>query len=141
MYAIIATDSDIIDCVRKNIVDQLASSMGENVTDDMQSIEYIVDDVNDNEGCHVYLGFGISPAAAKEECIHNALACGLHADNIVHGYFPMTYFMVALIPNHDRTSARFVPPPLNFKSRCARHLPMQQPPSTNASCPCATRTQ
>ena len=101
MYAIIATDSDIIDCVRKNIVDQLASSMGENITDDMQSLEYIVDDVNDNDGCYVYLGFGISPAAAKEECVHNALACGLHVDDVVHGYSLMNYFMVALVPNHD----------------------------------------
>lgn len=120
MYAIIATDSDIIDCVRKNIVDQLAFSMGENVTDDMQAMEYIVDDVNDNEGCHVYLGFGISPAAAKEECIHNALACGLHADNIIHGYFPMTYFMVALIPNHDPHVGEVCSSALKFQvSLCA----------------------
>lgn len=50
MYAIIATDSDIIDCVRKNIVDELAPSMGENVTQDMEAIEYVVDNVNDNGG-------------------------------------------------------------------------------------------
>ena len=98
MYAIIATDGDIINAVRKNVVDELAPSMGENLDQDMQAIEYIVDDVNGNEGCHIYLGFGISPSSAKEECVHNALACGLHADNIVHGYFPMSYFAVALIP-------------------------------------------
>lgn len=101
MYAIIATDGNIIDAVRKNIVDALAPSMGENVTEDMQAMEYIIDDVNDNEGCHAYLGFGISPTSAKEECVHNALACGLHVDDVVHGYLPMTYFMVALVPNHD----------------------------------------
>ena len=61
MYAIIATDGDIINPVRKNIIDALAPSMGENVTEDMQMMEDVVDDVNDNEGCHVYLGFGISP--------------------------------------------------------------------------------
>lgn len=94
--------------------------MGENVSDDMQSIEYIVDDVNDNDGCHVYLGFGISPAPAKEECVHNAIACGLHADNIVHGYFPMTYFMVALIPNHDPHVGEVYSSALKFQvSLCA----------------------
>lgn len=101
MYAIIATDSDNIDCVRKNIVDKLAPSMGENVTQDMEAIEYVVDDVNALVVVHVYLGFGISPAAAKEECVHNAFAYGLPADNMVNGCFHLTYFQVALIPNHD----------------------------------------
>lgn len=120
MYAIIATDGDIINAVRKNIVDALAPSMGENVTEDMQMMENVVDDVNDNEGCHAYLGFGISPASAKEECVHNALACGLHADNIVHGYFPMNYFLVALIPNHNPHVGEVCSSALKFQvSLCA----------------------
>lgn len=120
MYAIIATDDNIIDAIRKNIVDELAPSMGENLNQDMQAIEYVVDDVNDNEGCHVYLGFGISPASAKEECIHNALACGLHADNIIHGYFPMRYFLVALKPNRNPHIGEVCSSALKFQvSLCA----------------------
>lgn len=120
MYAIIATDDNIIDAIRKNIVDELAPSMGENLNQDMQAIEYVVDDVNDNEGCHVYLGFGISPASAKEECIHSALACGLHADNIIHGYFPMRYFLVALKPNRDPHIGEVCSSALKFQvSLCA----------------------
>ena len=120
MYAIIATDGNIIDAVRKDIVEALAPSMGENVTDDMQMIEDVVDDVNSNDGCHVYLGFGISPASAKEECVHNALAVGLHADNVIHGYFPMEYFMVAMIPNHDPHVNKVCSSALKFQvSLCA----------------------
>lgn len=120
MYAIIATDSDIIDCVRKNIADELAPSMGENVTQDMEAIEYVVDDVNDNEGVHVYLGFGVSPSAAKEECVHNAFACGLHADSMVNGCFHLTYFQVALIPNHDPHVGKVCSSAIRFQmSLCA----------------------
>lgn len=101
MYAIVACDEKNVNVVRGLVVEDLANSLGENTTEDMSTVEALVDSLNSEEGCRVYLGFGISPASAKEECIHNVLSWGLPVESIINERLPLTYFVVSLKPGRN----------------------------------------
>lgn len=101
MYAIVAASEKNINVIRGFVVEDLANSLGENTTEDMAIVEDIVDDMNVNEGCRCYLGFGISPTSAKEECMHNVFSWGMPVEDVVHGVCPLAYFLVSLKPGRN----------------------------------------
>lgn len=100
MYAIVASDEKNINVIREYIIHDLADSMGANTTEDMVKIEDIADDMND-DGCRCYLGFGISPKSAKEEFMHDVFFQGMPVDDVVHGMYPLAYFLVSLKPGRN----------------------------------------
>lgn len=100
MYAIVASDEKNINVIREYVIHDLADSMGENATDDMIKVEDIADDMNDN-GCRCYLGFGIGPRSAKEELMHDVFSYGLPVEDVVHGMYPLAYFLVSLNPGRN----------------------------------------
>lgn len=100
MYAIVASDEKNINVIREYIIQDLANSLGEDTTEDMVTIEEIVDDMND-EGCRCYLGFGISPRSAKEEFMHDVFFQGMPVEDVVHGMYPLAYFLVSLKPGRN----------------------------------------
>lgn len=101
MYAIVACDEKNVNVVRQCIVEDLADSLGENTTRDMSTIEALVDSLNAEDGCRVYLGFGISPRSAKEELVHNVFSWGMPVENVVYGVCPLAYFLVSLKPGRN----------------------------------------
>lgn len=100
MYAIVASDEKNINVIREYVIHDLADSMGENTTEDMVKIEDIADDMND-DGCRCYLGFGIAPRSAKEELMHDVFSYGLPVEDVVHGMYPLAYFLVSLKPGRN----------------------------------------
>lgn len=101
MYAIVACDEKNVNVVRQYIIEDLADSLGENTTEDMSKVEDVVDHMNVNGGCRVYLGFGISPRSAKEELVHNVFSWGMPVEDVVHGVCPLAYFLVSLKPGRN----------------------------------------
>lgn len=100
MYAIVAAEEKNINVIREYVMHDLADSMGENTTEDMVKIEDIADDMND-DGCRCYLGFGIGPRSAKEELMHDVFSYGLPVEDVVHGMYPLAYFLVSLKPGRN----------------------------------------
>ena len=100
MYAIVASDEKNINVIREYVMRDLADSLGENTTEDMVKVENVVDDMND-EGCRCYLGFGIGPRSAKEELMHDVFSYGLPVEDVVHGMYPLAYFLVSLKPGRN----------------------------------------
>ena len=100
MYAIVASDEKNINVIREYVMRDLADSMGENTTEDMVKIEEIMDDMND-DGCRCYLGFGIGPRSAKEELVHDVFSQGMPVEDVVHGMYPLAYFLVSLKPGRN----------------------------------------
>ena len=100
MYAIVASDEKNINVIREYVMRALADSMGENTTEDMIKVEDIADDMN-NDGCRCYLGFGIGPRSAKEELMHDVFSYGLPVEDVVHGMYPLAYFLVSLKPGRN----------------------------------------
>lgn len=100
MYAIVASDEKNINVIREYVMHDLADSIGANTTEDMVKIEDIADDMND-DGCRCYLGFGIGPRSAKEELMHDVFSYGLPVEDVVHGMYPMAYFLVSFKPGRN----------------------------------------
>lgn len=101
MYAIVASSEKNINIIREFVVRDLANSLGENTTEDMTRVEDVVDYMNVEENCRTYLGFGISPRAAKEEFMHNVFSWGMPVEDVVHGMYPLAYFLVSLKPGRN----------------------------------------
>ena len=101
MYAIVAASEKNISIIRNFVVEDLANSLGENTTEDMSTVEALVDSLNAEDGCRVYLGFGISPRSAKEELVHNVFSWGMPVEDVVHGVCHLAYFLVSLKPGRN----------------------------------------
>lgn len=136
MYAIVACDEKNVNVVRGFIVENLANSLGENTTEDMSTVETLVDSLNSEEGCRVYLGFGISPASAKEKCIHNVLSWGFPVESIINERLPLTYFVVSLKPGRNPHVGDVLSA---FACRFAPLSAEKKQLSTITSCLCASR--
>lgn len=101
MYAIVAAEEKNIEVIHDFVMHDLADSLGENTTRDMSLVEDVVDYMNVEENCRCYLGFGISPRAAKEEFMHNVFSYGMPVEDVVHGMYPLAYFLVSLKPGRN----------------------------------------